>query len=109
MDIFWEKEGWEGTDKQLLQLEAAPFRRRFPFIPELPGLYIIRGPRQVGKSSWLKSILSHHTKLKNHCFYLSCEEVGSFKELGEILSLNGLRKIILLDEVSFIAGVGESS
>jgi predicted AAA+ superfamily ATPase len=56
MDIFWEKEGWEEEDPHLKKMKSMPFHRPFPFIPEKPGLYIIRGPRQIGKSSWLKTV-----------------------------------------------------
>lgn len=78
-----------------------PFRRQFPFIPSDKGLYIIRGPRQIGKSSWLKSVLEHYSNTEQ-CFYLSCENVSDNKELAEILASVRNRKIILLDEVSFV-------
>ena len=103
MDIFWEKKGWEKEDRHLTKMHSMPFQRIFPFLPEANGLYIIRGPRQIGKTSWLKSILSHHAKTKR-CFYLSCEEVDDYKALGEILKSVRGYDIILLDEVSFVAG-----
>lgn len=101
MTNFWEERGWEINDKHLRELQEMPFVRPFPFIPEKKGLYIIRGPRQVGKTSWLKSILS--AKAKSHtCYYLSCETILDHRELREILrSLKG-REFVLLDEVNYV-------
>ena len=78
-----------------------PFERKIPFMPTEKGLYIIRGPRQIGKSSWLKSVLSHYAK-KEKCFYLSCENLTGHRELAEILASVRDRRIVLLDEVSFV-------
>lgn len=102
MDMFWEKEDWELEDLHLGRLAKLPFQRPFPFIPERPGLYLVRGPRQVGKSSWLKSVLSHATQKGISCFYLSCENIADNQELAEILKSVRDRKIVLLDEVSFV-------
>ncbi len=49
-------------------MQKMPFQRKFPFIPKEKGFYIIRGPRQVGKGSWLKTILSHYESYKK-CFF----------------------------------------
>lgn len=98
---FWEISGWEMTDYHLRKVSEMPFKRNFPFIPQDEGLYIIRGPRQIGKSSWLKTILSHHAKT-DKCFYLSCENVTNHKELAEILASIRHCKVVLLDEISFV-------
>ena len=80
-----------------------PFRRIFPFIPEKKGLYIIRGPRQIGKSSWLKSILSYHAQRDpKSCFYLSCENIRTHMELAQTLNLIRGKSVVLLDEISFV-------
>ena len=104
MEIFWESDGWEASDKHLKQLSKLPFTRNFPFIPKKKGLYIIRGPRQIGKSSWLKTILSHYTQIKEPAFYLSCENISDFRELAEILKSVRDRKVVLLDEINYIEG-----
>jgi uncharacterized protein len=101
MSNFWEKEDWECSDKHLRALAEMPFQRKWPFIPTQSGLYIIRGPRQIGKTSWLKSILRVYAK-EVSCYYLSCEEIANFQDLRELLrSLNSTR-VILLDEVNFV-------
>lgn len=102
MENFWEKEGWELEDKHLKQLSEAPFVRSFPDLDLRDGIFIIRGPRQVGKSSWLKTLLSSLTKSRKSVFYLSCENIRDQYELSLLLkSLRGT-EYILLDEVTFI-------
>jgi uncharacterized protein len=102
MDFFWENKNWEASDRHLVQLKEMPFQRKVPFIPNKKGLYIIRGPRQVGKSSWLKRVLSHWVKRGKRCFYLSCENISDFRELSELLKSLSDRHLVLLDEVSFV-------
>ncbi len=103
MDLFWENEGWEQHDRHLTALREAPFLRPFPQIALKPGLHILRGPRQVGKSSWLKSLLSNCPQPR-HAFYLSCETISSFKDLHEILRhIRDKRQFVLLDEISFVS------
>jgi predicted AAA+ superfamily ATPase len=104
MDLFWENSGWESEDKHLMALRSAPFRRAFPSIDTKtgPALFILRGPRQVGKSSWLKKILLEYGEPRR-AFYLSCENVENYHELSTILkSIRTTRSLILLDEVSFV-------
>lgn len=100
-DAFWEHAGWETADPHLAKVRAMPFQRRFPFVPEEPGLYIVRGPRQIGKSSWLKTILSQHAP-RVPCFYLSCENIADHKDLAEVLKSVRDRKVVLLDEINFV-------
>jgi predicted AAA+ superfamily ATPase len=101
MEYFWEKEDWELADHHLKKMKDMPFERQFPFIPQKKGLYIIRGPRQIGKTSWLKTILSYSSKT-HPSFYLSCENIQNFKELAEILKSVRNCRYVLLDEISFV-------
>ncbi|MBI4405885.1 MAG: ATP-binding protein [Deltaproteobacteria bacterium] len=80
-----------------------PFNRKFPFVPAEKGFYIIRGPRQVGKTCWLKTILAHYASTEE-CFYLSCEEIQDYRELGILLRSIRTCAVILLDEVNFVEG-----
>lgn len=100
-EIFWKNEGWEDSDRHLSRLKDMPFRRSWPFIPEQNGLYIIPGPRQIGKTSWLKSILSHYAKAKE-CFFYSCENIVDNRELALLLASVRSCEVIILDEVSFV-------
>ncbi len=104
MDMFWEKLGWQFEDKHLAALEQAPFRREFPSIDtsRAPALYILRGPRQIGKSSWLKTLLLQYPA-PTKAFYISCENIENHQELAVLLrSIRTTRSLILLDEVSFV-------
>jgi predicted AAA+ superfamily ATPase len=104
MDIFWEMPTWIEQDQHLRGLRNAPFARPFPSIEvnHGPALFIVRGPRQVGKSTWLKTLLAKY-KDPSKAFYLSCENVADHHELAIILkSVRHSRTLILLDEVSFV-------
>ena len=79
-----------------------PFQRSFPRFPKQPGTYFIRGPRQIGKTTWLKSILSQEAKKQKSCFYLSCENVFDFKELATVLAQVKTTEVVILDEISFV-------
>lgn len=103
MDRFWEKRGWETEDKHLSALKNADFQRSFPPLKPSSGLQSIRGPRQIGKSSWLKTVLSQQVKAGKKCFFHSCEELKDFKELSEILKPLRSHDVILLDEISFVS------
>jgi predicted AAA+ superfamily ATPase len=100
MQNFWEKSNWLDGDKHILLLRSTPFYRPFPSLPDGPGLFCIRGPRQVGKSSWLKTLLSQSDPHKS--FYLSCENVRDFQDLQEILKSISDRSIIYFDEITFV-------
>lgn len=102
MEEFWQKNNWELKDHHFQQMAKMPFKRLFPFIPNKSGLYIIRGPRQVGKSTWLKTILAHFVKKKKACFYITCEDISDNKELSELLKIVANRDLVLLDEISFV-------
>jgi predicted AAA+ superfamily ATPase len=103
MELFWENAGWERDDRHLSALERAPFRRPFPALSPVPGLQSIRGPRQIGKSSWLKTVLFNEVKAGKKCFFQSCEEIQDYKELSELLKPLRPRHVILLDEISFVS------
>lgn len=104
MQLFWENENWEKQDKHFLGLKNMPFERDFPDMDLRSGLYSIRGPRQIGKSSWLKRLLKQacNTASPTECFFLSCENLTDFKELAETLEIFKKRRFIFLDEVTFV-------
>ncbi len=102
MTRFWESPGWEESDPHLHSLRKMPFRRSFPDVRLGAGVFVIRGPRQIGKTSFLKTLLSGATRAGKRCFYLSCEAISTHVELLEILkSLSG-SEFLFLDEVSFV-------
>jgi predicted AAA+ superfamily ATPase len=102
MDIFWEKKGWEEEDPHLLKLKAMPFLRPFPDLNIKKGLYILRGPRQVGKTTWLKKLLAQSIREGKECFYISCEQIDDYKQLSILLKSLRTCDVVYLDEISFV-------
>ncbi len=104
MQLFWENQNWENEDKHFLGLKSMPFERSFPAIDLRAGLYSIRGPRQIGKSSWLKKLLKQACIASSpfDCFFLSCEHLIDFKDLAQTLNLFKTRRFIFLDEITFV-------
>jgi len=83
------------------------------FLFEPFSLSFLVGPRQVGKTTALKIWISERLLPRvdpKSVFYLSCEELTDFKELGEVLDnyvsfRNGNRiksSFIILDEITFV-------
>lgn len=79
-----------------------PFQRRFPSIELKSGLFAIRGPRQIGKSSWMKSLLSRELGRKRKCHYVSCENIEDYRDLTLLLQSLENVEIIFLDEITFV-------
>ncbi len=55
---WWTDSGWETNDLHLRRLDDSPVRLGAPQVDEIdlraPGIHVLRGPRQVGKSTDLK-------------------------------------------------------
>ena len=105
MDNFWEISKWEEADKHLVGVQQMPFQRPFAKIQLKPGLYSLRGPRQIGKSSWVTTLLSQVCREQSpqRAFYMSCENLSDHKDLDEILKVyKRTRDFIFLDEVPFV-------
>src|SRR5712691_6700556 len=74
--------------------KAVPFRFEFGLdeLPRDPGLIVIRGARQMGKSTWLDLELRHTiTEFgKGTAFYLNGDDLASEEELeAALLELDG--------------------
>lgn len=74
---------------RILEMESKAHQFRFEFgldkLPTEPGLIIIRGPRQYGKSTWLDINLRRSAEEfgKASSFYLNGDEISSPDELVE--------------------------
>ena len=113
---WWSKSGWEADDPHLRRLAAQPVRLPAPQVEaidlERPAIHVLRGPRQVGKSTILKSIVRRVLKGEiepRRVVYLSLDLLegqppGALVETVErALELAGNeaeRRTILLDEVT---------
>lgn len=76
-----------------------------------PGIYILTGGRQVGKSTSCKLLIAHCLKKKifksTHILYLPCDEIFDAKELSVILrfflqNINEENFLLIIDEITFI-------
>jgi predicted AAA+ superfamily ATPase len=76
-----------------------------------PGIYILTGGRQVGKSTSCKLLIKHC--LHNHLFqphtilYLPCDEIYDAKELSQAIRLfldetNNKPFLLIIDEITFV-------
>lgn len=58
---WWRNDGWEVGDPHLRRLEASPVRLAAPQVDEIDlaaaAIHVLRGPRQVGKSTDLKLLV----------------------------------------------------
>jgi predicted AAA+ superfamily ATPase len=114
---WWEREGWELDDPHLHRLHARSIRLPAPQVEEVDlsvaAIHILRGPRQVGKSTDLKLLVSRALRegmQARRIVYLSLDllEDQSAAELvatiSRVLELAGRRwegpRLILLDEVT---------
>jgi uncharacterized protein len=82
--------------------------------PVMDGVFLLRGPRQIGKSTLFKSIIKDLLTKKgvnpHNIFYFTCDTVLDLRELYEIVetylenipSTQG-RRYIFLDEVTYIS------
>lgn len=101
MQNFWENRNWQNEDRHLLSVAKAPFQRQLPEVKITNGLFVIRGPRQVGKSFWLKKLLA--TLPPDKCYYQSCENLRDHLDLAELFKSQKSRQFVLLDEISFVS------
>ncbi len=120
-DVFsqspWlEDPDWEVKDRNLRRIQESSIRFRHlspQFLIHLKGINIIRGPRQVGKTSELKLLIRdalHSGCAPESVVYFSCDNVLNRKELSEIIvslcSFWNTKKIkkgyLFLDEITSV-------
>ncbi len=112
-NIWWDKD--INLDFHLRKLAEKKYEFSPNLIPlkelrqEKSGIYTLIGPRQIGKTTYLKQLirelLSHYPK--NNLFYLSCENIAPEKLKEAILFFrNNIaekgKHFIFLDEVSLV-------
>ncbi|MBI2336667.1 MAG: ATP-binding protein [Deltaproteobacteria bacterium] len=96
-----------------MESKAYPFRFEFGLdeLPKNPGLIIIRGPRQYGKSTWLDMNLRWSAEEfgKGSSYYLNGDEIASANELIEEMkslypaySRDAKVKRLFIDEITAV-------
>ncbi len=112
---WWKTPGWEAEDPHLRRLEAGPLRLPAPQVDAIDlgpaAIHVLRGPRQVGKSTDLKLLVRRALRSgmePGNIVYLALDvlEGQSLSALVEsvhrALELAGGRgpRLVLLDEVT---------
>lgn len=108
---WWENKGFIDRDIHLAKLEKQKIKWDYKIIENLnEGVYSIRGPRQVGKTTWIKqkikSLLEKNSP--QNIFFYSCDDIRGFEELEELIGLfleladADKEKYIFLDEIPYV-------
>jgi uncharacterized protein len=115
---WWTDLGWEADDLHLRRLEASPVRLATPQVDEVdiaaPAVHVLRGPRQVGKSTDLKLLVRRALRAgaePRQIVYLSLDLLEDQPPAALVESVNRALEIagggggegprlILLDEVT---------
>ena len=112
---WWEDLGWQKSDPHLSLVQGQPYYYHNPLIHHLEfnpnQIHILRGPRQVGKTTLIKEWVDRLIRKENaqaaNVLLISCEGMESFDELQKILidwlsAKKNERIYIFLDEVTFV-------
>lgn len=75
-----------------------------------PGIYILTGGRQIGKSTSCKLLIKHcveHNIFNDNIFYLPCDEIYDAKELSRILryffeTILDKKFLLIIDEITYV-------
>ncbi len=115
MNPWWEHKSAINLDKHVRALENFKYVHHPTILKEdfkKCSLYTIRGPRQIGKTTFLKLFIREKLKTipKENIFYWSCDNLVSkddliklLKEYSDFCSIKGAEpEYILLDEITEI-------
>lgn len=116
---WWTNSAWQGADPHLQLLDAQPMRLPADFVATLdlgaPGIHILRGPRQVGKSTDLKLLVERALASGLHprsIAYLALDllegrhlsQLAATVERAFDLAERPVPGLLLLDEVTAVGG-----
>lgn len=108
---WWEKKDLINKDIHLTKLKDSKIHWKYEVIKSFKeGIYSLRGPRQVGKTTWIKQKIKELLEQTNpqNIFFYSCDDIENFKELIELIRLfldlsdENKRKYIFLDEIPYV-------
>jgi len=117
---WWKTRQWAANDKHIQTFQSSVFqwRPRLKFFLDFSKdiVYTLRGPRQVGKTTFLKLLIADKLDEKlspQNVFYYSCDLVDNPKEFASIIEkFVNVRRLqeekgrlyLFLDEVSSVKG-----
>nr|NGX42869.1 hypothetical protein [Chlamydiota bacterium] len=103
------------TDPHLAALSQLKYQHKAdwwkPLDKMTPGIYILTGGRQIGKSTSCKLLIKHCLQkrllLPQRILYLPCDEIFDAKELGEVLrfflkEITNEPFLLIIDEITFV-------
>ena len=115
LNPWWEHKNVIENDKHIRALNNFRYVYRSPLLKEQfkkNSIYTIRGPRQIGKTTFLKLFIKEKLKSvpKDNIFYWSCDNLSSKDDLITLLKdysdyckiKNAKPEFILLDEITEI-------
>ncbi len=115
---FWKSlAGFFDGDPHLSQLRELSYVHALDWWNEIdwnePGIYILTGGRQIGKSTSTKLLIKHlldeKVLLAENIFYLPCDQIDNHHHLARVIRsfleerVKG-RFLLVLDEVTFVSG-----
>lgn len=112
---WWQDPKSIEKDPHLTSVRGKSYFFRNPLVHELAfregDIHILRGPRQVGKTTllkqWIEKLLQERQWPAKNILYLSCEAVEKFSEITDLLTPwlkahASQTSVIFLDEISFV-------
>jgi uncharacterized protein len=116
-NLWWRQpHGWEADDPDLRRAASAPYRHDAQLLVDIAprGLYILNGPRRVGKSVEIKRAISRlisggvdpRTIIHASCEGWSAADLGALVDHGRRIAAPGTRqpRVWFLDEISGVKG-----
>jgi predicted AAA+ superfamily ATPase len=116
-NLWWRKpHGWESDDRDLRRAADAPYRHEARLLSDIVpgGLYIMSGPRRVGKSVEVKRAISRLIAGgvdPRRIIHASCEgwlasDLGALVDRGRRIATRGVRepRFWFLDEITAVKG-----
>lgn len=116
---WWANPGWEAADAHLRRLRAQPVTLPAPLVEridlERPGVHVVKGPRQVGKSTDLKLLARRRLEESGDrlaVIYLALDllvtgtpaDIDATVRLAKRRSGNRTGQLLLIDEVTAVPG-----
>ena len=108
---WWENKDLINNDINLVRLEKQKIKWQYKIIDNLSyGIYSLRGPRQVGKTTWIKQKIKEllETASSENILFYSCDDIKNFEGLTELIELfldladKNKKKYIFLDEIPYV-------
>ncbi len=115
---WWIRQELIHEDGKIIEFEQQKYKWIHPFYFDFPldedAILTLRGPRQVGKTTFIKLIIRHlllEKKISREAiFFYACDRIKDYNELFDLLSeyidfANARTKsriFIFLDEISFV-------